>query len=89
LWGRLVSLSEKYKNVELREDTIVIGRSTTSCDVVVDSQAVSGKHCTILRQKNEYPTKGGAQMKIDFVVLIKDTRYVSEWGGERLEYCFL
>lgn len=68
-----MSLNEKFKNIELRDDTIVIGRSST-CNVVVDSPAVSSKHCTIIRQKSEYPSKGGAQMKIDFMVQVKDTR---------------
>lgn len=75
LWGRLVSLNSKFKNVELREEEVVVGRSANQCSVVIDSPNVSGKHCIIFRQKNEYPAKGGAERKIDYTVMVKDTRY--------------
>ncbi|EGC31005.1 hypothetical protein DICPUDRAFT_157188 [Dictyostelium purpureum] len=50
LWGKLVSLNPTYPSVEIRQNSIQIGRSLcANNDLVFSSPTVSGKHCKIYR----------------------------------------
>eukprot|EP01132_Coremiostelium_polycephalum_P006625 gene6625-8197_t len=64
LWGKLISLNPIHPSIELRQDTIVIGRTPNLCNVVFNTPTVSGKHCKISRS----PTIKGSN-----VVFVEDT----------------
>ncbi|EGG15187.1 protein kinase 1 [Cavenderia fasciculata] len=48
-WGRLVSLNPAYPSIELKQNTVVFGRTASACQVVYQSQTISGRHCKIYR----------------------------------------
>lgn len=53
VWGRLVSLAEKYPSVDCDKDVIVFGRGKKSDIRFADELGISNKHCTITRNVNE------------------------------------
>ncbi|KAM9958326.1 hypothetical protein ACTFIW_001188 [Dictyostelium discoideum] len=49
LWGKLISLNPTYPTIEIRQDSIILGRSKGVCNYTFSSPTVSGKHCKIYR----------------------------------------
>lgn len=68
MWGKLISHNGKYSDIDLVEDVVRIGRSH-QCQVHIDSPFISGKHCTVNRDKH-------------YNVFVTDTRYDMEWFTE-------
>ncbi|GAM21222.1 hypothetical protein SAMD00019534_043970 [Acytostelium subglobosum LB1] len=49
LWGRMVSLNPKYPSIELRQNTVIFGRTPALCQVTYNLPTVSGRHCKVFR----------------------------------------
>eukprot|EP01121_Diplochlamys_sp_Union-15-3_P001678 TRINITY_DN11463_c0_g2_i1.p1 TRINITY_DN11463_c0_g2~~TRINITY_DN11463_c0_g2_i1.p1 ORF type:complete len:173 (-),score=25.46 TRINITY_DN11463_c0_g2_i1:29-547(-) len=49
VWGRLMSLSKKYPNIELTKPEVSFGRAST-CDVKYEDLGVSGVHCKLIAE---------------------------------------
>eukprot|EP01101_Sappina_pedata_P002043 TRINITY_DN1229_c0_g1_i2.p1 TRINITY_DN1229_c0_g1~~TRINITY_DN1229_c0_g1_i2.p1 ORF type:complete len:282 (-),score=94.33 TRINITY_DN1229_c0_g1_i2:975-1820(-) len=62
-WGKLISLNPAYADCPLTGNEVVLGRQSI-CDIRIDNQIISGRHCKIVRE--------GGYIKNDDVIFIED-----------------
>eukprot|EP01133_Synstelium_polycarpum_P016778 gene16778-19951_t len=48
-WGKLVSLNPLHPSIEIKQNSVIFGRTTAVCQVLFNTPTVSGRHCKVYR----------------------------------------